>query len=113
MNWRTDPKLDADTKTRIDVTRIAANLHDEPRDLELHEKLFLSAVKSIRDRFNHHRGTAAKQYGWKSEGHEAVCNLSDRQEAHEYRQALQSYEMECTRLSDDYDDSEVFAEAAE
>lgn len=102
------------TSTR-DVIREAANLYDEPRELHLHEKVFLSAVSAIRDRFTHLLGTAAKQYGWKSEAHLAVCSLAVRQEEFELVSALRSFHNERDHFNGDYDDSfeEEFLIAAE
>lgn len=106
MSFRHLHKLTADEQTRDEITRVAANLYDEPRDLKAHEQLFLSAMKAIRDRFNSYRGGAAKDYGWQSDQHKAVVSMADRQEAKELRDILQNYRNECARRSGDYDDSE-------
>ena len=102
------------TSTR-DVIREAANLYDEPRELHLHEQVFLSAVHEIGKRFSAHRGSAARQYGWQSEAHLAVVSMADRQEESELVRALQSFHNERDRFNGDYDDRfvEEFLIAAE
>jgi hypothetical protein len=91
---------------------IQENTDAEGRDLELHQKLFLSGVKEISRHYSFARGDAERDHGRGTQATRAAFDMLERSEAEALQAVYHSYRTVCDRL-EDADEDAMFSEAAE
>ncbi len=82
---------------------IQENADAEDRDLELHQKLFISACREISHNASFARGDAERNHGRGTEATRAAFNLIERSEAAALQAAYHSYRVVCDRIEDEED----------
>ena len=101
-------------KTTHPAYRIVSELYSDPRDLELYEQTFLSAVHLAGTRRAETTGFAVRHYGDLTEGYWATVRLADRQLAADLGMALTKYRNEAEQIDqgeDRFDEAMAAIEA--
>lgn len=77
---------------------VAAELYDEPRDLERHEQEFLTAVSRITLTCARIKGMACRDYGDRSPLHETIVWTANQDCARHLARALERYDAACEAM---------------